>query len=79
MRRGSTAKTTVEVNGVQLTERERALLHALANGHESNKAAGRVLGVSASTTNEYLRSIFRKLGIRSRVAAAVWAVRQGIA
>jgi two-component system nitrate/nitrite response regulator NarL len=71
--------TVAEVAGVRLSARELDVLRCLVTGHDSNKAAARVLGVQPSTINDYLRILYRKLGVRSRVAAAVWAVRNGIA
>ena len=71
--------TVAEVAGVCLSAREVDVLRCLATGHDSNKAAARVLGVQPFTIEDYLRILYRKLGVRSRVAAAVWAVRNGIA
>lgn len=44
----------------------------------SDKAIARKLGVSRSTVNEHLDSIFRKLGVRSRTQAVVQAAKLGI-
>lgn len=71
--------TAAEVAGVALSAREIDVLRCLVTGNDSNKAAARVLGVQPFTINDYLRILYRKLGVRSRVAAAVWAVKNGIA
>ena len=44
----------------------------------SNKEIARVLGVAESTVKIHVQHILRKLGLASRVQAAVWAVEQGI-
>ena len=56
-----------------LTEREREILQHLANG-ESNKAIALALGISHDTVKLHVRHILSKLGLRSRVEAAVFAV-----
>ena len=56
-----------------LTEREREILQHLANG-ESNKAIAQSLGISHDTVKLHVRHILSKLGLRSRVEAAVFAV-----
>lgn len=73
------AAGTINVGGVALTEAESRLLKTIVGGACSNKAAARELKVLPSTINAHLRAIFHKLGVRSRVAAAVWAVRNGVA
>lgn len=56
-----------------LTEREREILQHLANG-KSNKAIALSLGISHDTVKLHVRHILAKLGMRSRVEAAVFAV-----
>jgi two-component system nitrate/nitrite response regulator NarL len=56
-----------------LTEREREILQHLANG-ESNKVIAQSLGISHDTVKLHVRHILSKLGLRSRVEAAVFAV-----
>ena len=58
---------------VSLTEREREILTHLARG-ESNKAIARKLDISHDTVKLHVRHILSKLGMRSRVEAAVFAV-----
>lgn len=60
-----------------LTPREQAVLRLMASGAD-NGAIGRELSISPHTVKQYVRSIFDKLGVRSRVQAAVHAVRVGL-
>ena len=60
-----------------LTPRERQILEHLAQG-QSNKLIGRHLGISEGTVKLHVKAVLRKLGLRSRVEAAVLAVEQGI-
>jgi two-component system nitrate/nitrite response regulator NarL len=58
-----------------LTEREREILQHLANG-KSNKAIALALQISPDTVKLHVRHILSKLGLHSRVEAAVFAVEQ---
>jgi DNA-binding NarL/FixJ family response regulator len=60
-----------------LTPREQAVLRLMADGAD-NGAIGRELSISPHTVKQYVTSIFEKLGVRSRVQAAVHAVRVGL-
>ncbi len=55
-----------------LTEREREVLRLLAAGL-SNKEIAQALTITVRTTDFHVSNIFRKLGVISRVEAAVWA------
>lgn len=57
-----------------LTERERDILRALAAGR-SNKLIARELAIAEGTVKVHVKNVLRKLGLRSRVEAAVWAAR----
>ena len=61
----------------KLTPRENEILALLAEG-QSNKVIARNLGISDGTVKLHEKSILRKLGIHSRVEAAVIAVEQGL-
>lgn len=61
-----------------LTPRELQVLSAVSKGI-SNKEIGRELGLAEVTVKLHLRSIFRKIGARSRAEAAVIATKSGIA
>jgi len=58
----------------QLTGRERQILGHVAAG-KSNKAIAKALGISHDTVKLHVRHILAKLGLSSRVEAAVFAVR----
>jgi two-component system nitrate/nitrite response regulator NarL len=60
-----------------LTPREAEILCHLAGG-QSNKVIGRELGISDGTVKLHVKSILRKLEVRSRVEAAVLAVEKGL-
>ncbi len=58
----------------ELTPREREVLRLIVEGAD-NVAIGRELSISPHTVKQYVTNIFEKLGVRSRVQAAVYAVR----
>jgi two-component system, NarL family, nitrate/nitrite response regulator NarL len=60
-----------------LTPREREILCHLSEG-QSNKVIARELGISDGTVKLHVKAILRKLGVHSRVEAAVMAVEQGL-
>ena len=60
-----------------LTRRERQTLAWLARG-VSNKEIARALGLAESTVKVHVQSILRKLGVTSRVQAAVYAIEHGM-
>ncbi|WP_432560315.1 response regulator transcription factor [Granulicoccus sp. GXG6511] len=60
-----------------LTAREREVLALVAEGL-SNRQAARSLSLSERTVQTHLGSILRKLGLKSRTEAALWAVRGGL-
>lgn len=60
-----------------LTPREQDVLRLMADGAD-NATIGHALSISPHTVKQYATSIFEKLGVRSRVQAAVHAVRVGL-
>ena len=62
---------------VVLTPRESEILSLLAEG-QSNKVIARNLGISDGTVKLHVKAILRKLGVHSRVEAAVIAVEHGL-
>lgn len=60
-----------------LTPREEEVLRLIAQGAD-NVAIGLELSISPHTVKQYVTNIFEKLGVRSRVQAAVYAVRAGL-
>lgn len=61
------------VHEAGLTEQERRIVELIAAGH-SNKVIGRELGIAEGTVKVHVKHLLRKLDLRSRVEAAVWAV-----
>ncbi|NCA72022.1 MAG: response regulator, partial [Sphingobacteriia bacterium] len=68
----------VRPDSAGLTPREREVLRLIAEGI-SNKLIARELDLSLGTIKVHVKHILKKLGVRSRVEAAVWAIRQGAA
>ena len=60
------------------TDRERDVLRLIADGKD-NAAIGRELYISSGTVRKCVSSILAKLDVDSRVEAAVYAVRRGLA
>lgn len=58
-----------------LTEQETRILEKIAEGL-SNKQIGRELDIAEGTVKVHVKHILRKLDLRSRVEAAVWAVER---
>ena len=71
------AKLAGRVSGPELTERELAVLRALATG-QSNKMIARSLFISETTVKAHLKNIFTKLNVLSRTEAIAAAARRGI-
>jgi two-component system, NarL family, nitrate/nitrite response regulator NarL len=61
----------------QLTPREREVLALLVEGNDNAQIARR-LSVSANTVRTHVQSILTKLGVRSRLQAAAFAVRHRV-
>lgn len=57
-----------------LTARERQILELIAGG-QSNKNIARELNISDGTVKVHVKNILRKLNLKSRLEAAVWALR----
>jgi two-component system nitrate/nitrite response regulator NarL len=66
-----------ELLASQLTPREREVLALLVEGSD-NPHIARQLGVSANTVRTHVQSILTKLGVRSRLQAAAFAVKHGV-
>jgi len=61
----------------ELTPRELEILGCIADG-SSNKMIARALDITDGTVKLHVKAILRKLGMRSRVEAAVAAVEHGL-
>lgn len=60
-----------------LTARELDVLRLIVDGAD-NAAIGQALSISRHTVKQYVTNILEKLGLQSRVQAAVYAVRAGL-
>ncbi len=60
-----------------LNRRERQVLQRVAKGL-SNDAIASELGIATQTVRNYVSSIYDKLGVHTRVEAAVWARERGL-
>ncbi len=58
-----------------LTEQEMRILELIA-GAKSNKVIARELGIAEGTVKVHVKHLLKKLNLRSRVEAAVWAVQR---
>lgn len=63
----------VHQDASELTDRERQVLTMISEGL-SNKMIGRRLGITEGTVKVHVKNLLHKLGLRSRVEAAVWAM-----
>jgi DNA-binding NarL/FixJ family response regulator len=70
-----TAGPSLLREALQLTERESDVLYWVANG-KTNREAAQILSVSPRTINKHLETIFHKLGVDNRTAAAGIALRK---
>lgn len=62
---------------VKLTRRERDILAHLAKGY-SNKDMAEAMFISEKTVKNHLTSIFKKLGVKDRTKAALYAIKNGL-
>ena len=70
-------EATADLLAGQLTPREREVLALLVEGSDNAEIARR-LAVSANTVRTHVQSILTKLGVRSRLQAAAFAVRHQV-
>jgi DNA-binding NarL/FixJ family response regulator len=60
-----------------LTKRELEVLGVLARGASNQQIAER-LGISPKTAGHHVQHVYRKLGVRSRAAATLWAFQHDV-
>lgn len=60
-----------------LSAKERSVLIEVQRGMQ-NRAIGEKLNITENTVRMYLKSCYRKLGVRNRVEAAVAAYGMGV-
>jgi two-component system nitrate/nitrite response regulator NarL len=68
--------TASQRDSAALTPREQDILQGLAQG-QSNKLIARNLEITDATVKVHVKNLLKKLGFRSRLEAAVWAVSRG--
>lgn len=61
-----------------LTDREAEILALITQGHSNAEIAG-LSYLSPNTVKSYIRSIYRKIDVRSRTQAVLWGVNNGFA
>jgi DNA-binding NarL/FixJ family response regulator len=70
-------QTQANADDMALTTREKDVLCLIVKGAD-NAAIGLELSISRHTVKQHVTNIFQKLGVRTRVEAAVYAVRAGL-
>ena len=71
-------QTSQAANPIEsLTQREFEILRSIAAGN-SNKVIAKNLGITEGTVKVHVKNMLRKLGLKTRVEAAVWAVEQNV-
>ena len=66
-------RSPASASQLDLTDRERQVLKMITSG-SSNKVIGNKLGITEGTVKVHVKNLLHKLGLRSRVEAAVWAM-----
>ena len=76
----SESAPAVETGGLRsvrrISDRESHILHHLLAGH-SNKMIARQLNISEATVKVHMKAVLRKLNVRNRTQAAMWALANG--
>lgn len=70
-------RSDTKKNEVRLTKREKDVLDLLVKGN-TNKEMADSMFISEKTVKNHLTSIFRKLGVKDRTQAAVYALKHNI-
>jgi len=60
-----------------LTPREKQVITLLLKGY-TNKEIGMELGITANSVKKYLQIIYQKLGVRTRLEAALLILKEGL-
>jgi len=63
--------------GPQLTDRQRGILRCICRGY-SNKIIARTFDITESTVKIHVKVILRKIRVKNRTQAAIWAVQNGL-
>jgi PAS domain S-box-containing protein len=75
LRGASQPSPSVELD--ELTNRERDILGLICQGQTDDEMSGG-LGLSPNTIRNHVSSLFRKIGVRRRAAAIIWARERGV-
>lgn len=70
--RGESDSSNILIN--KLTNQEQQILKLIAKGF-TNKAIAKNLNITEATVKVHVKNLLKKLGLRSRVEAAVWAFK----
>lgn len=70
-------RTQMQSGMASLTEREQQILKLIAGGM-SNKMIARHFDIVESTVKVHVKHLLKKLGLRSRVEAAIWAIENNL-
>lgn len=70
-------RTTSKTGMASLTDREQQIVKLIANGM-SNKMIARHFDIVESTVKVHVKHLLKKLGLRSRVEAAIWAIENNL-
>lgn len=76
--RGANACSPPRTPTPGLTEREAEVVALLARGLQTKQIA-RALGISAKTADHHVQNAYAKIGVSTRAAAALFAMRHGLA
>lgn len=60
----------------EMTDREAEILKLIASGYSNQEIAG-TLYLSPNTVKSYIRSLYAKIGVSTRVYAVLWAADHG--
>jgi len=74
---GNELRSYKMANLTDLTPREMEVLQLVIAG-KTNKGIASEIYISEKTVEFHLDHIYRKIGVRTRLMAGVWAIRQGI-
>jgi DNA-binding NarL/FixJ family response regulator len=80
LRRVAGAMATPRITGdieVALTKREMDVLRQMVDGL-TNEQIAEILHISYETVKEHVQHVLRKIGVRDRTQAAVWALHKGL-
>lgn len=75
--RAREAESSAERNGTALTRREVEVLRLLAAGSTNRQIAERLV-LSVHTVERHVNNVYRKIGVRNRSEATVFALRRGL-